>query len=210
MSRVIKKLLSHKKKYIALCVFIVLLVSFWILGFYIPAVLLAVAAVINELTFRKMNRQKVLFGTYGSIRNIDCLVIGDVSPTAATNIVNTDSFVCINSPNCTLVGIYELLRHTFSILKENGGKVILVVKEKNIAKKGYSIFEIAFFHDVTIHRLGLENKRKMSRFPFLFSPVKSLIFLAGRLPVRYNEEHNDAEIEEFCSERGVELSILKM
>ena len=210
MSGIVKKILNQKKMFAALSLFVVLVTGFVIFKLYILTATLIIVAIVNELTFRKINKQKAPFGTMSRIRNVECLVIGDVSLKTAKYLAGNNSTVCIQSPDCTLVGVYEVLRHTFSILTEDGGKAILVVKKKNIEKVRYSIFEVVFFHVVTIHRNGLKNKRRMSRFPIIFSPVKSLIFLSEAFPTRKRKEHFDMNIQNFCLERRIEVNILEI
>lgn len=210
MSGIIKKISNHKKKFAAMCLFAALITGLLLFRLYIPAILLTAIAIVNELTFKKMCRQTEPFGTRSRIRNVDCLVIGDFSTNAAEELAGTGSTVCIQSPGCTLAGAYEVLRHTFSILKEDRGKAVLVVKRKNLMEKRFSLFETVFFHRVTLKRLGLENRKRMSRFPAVFSPLRSLLFLFGGFPAGERKTYRDTEIQNFCMERGIELSILEV
>lgn len=210
MSGIINKVIKHKKTVAAIFLLLVIIAVLLIFGMYIPAAIIIVVFIANELTVRKMNQQKALFGTYSKIRNADFLVIGDIPHKTAQRISERGKTVTIYLPGCTLAGAYEVLRHTFSILKENGGRVVLVVRKKNIEKTGYSPFEISFFHPVTINRLELKNVKFMRRFPIVFAPVKSMMFLSGIKEAKSVSEFCDKEISAFCSERGLEGKILKV
>ncbi len=210
MSGIINKVKNHKKAAALLVLFLMIIAVFVISGMYLPAAVIMAVSVANELTVRKMNRQKAPFGTYSKIRNADCLVIGDISPKAAQNLSGSDKTVSIYLPGCTLAGAYEVLRHTFSILKEDGGQAMLVVRKKNIDKTGYSPFEISFFHAVTINRLELDNSEYLLRLPILFTPIKSLMILAGTRGVKSATGLCDKEISAFCEERGFTGEILEV
>ena len=174
MSGIIKKISSHKKSAAMLLLFLAVTVVLLIFKMYIIALLMLSIVIVNELIVRKMKKQKAPFGTRSRIRNVDCLVIGDISHKEAQSLVGDGTSVSINLPGCSLAGAYEVLRHTFSILKENGGSVVLAVKKKNLNKTSYSPFDVSFFHPVTINRLGLKNVKFMIRFPAVFAPIKSL------------------------------------
>lgn len=210
MSGIIKKIGNHKKSCAALCLLVVLTAGLVMLEQYVLVVLLAGVAILNELTIRKMKKQKEPFGTRSRTRNVDCLVIGDIGPGNAKTAAGEGTAVSIYLPGCTLAGAYEVLRHTFSILKEEGGNVVLAIKKKNLKINRYSLFDAYFFHPVTINRLGLKKQKFMSRFPVVFAPVKSLMFLFGAGTMKNTEKHCDEEIMGFCSERGIAVTVLEV
>lgn len=210
MSGIINKLLKHKKAVAVLFLLLVIISILLVFRMYIPAVIIIVITVANELTVRKINKQKAPFDTFSRIRNVDCLVIGDISPKSVQTFLGCGTAISIYLPGCTLAGAYEVLRHTFSILKEDGGQVMLVVREKNIDKRGYSLFEIGFFHAITINRLKLNNSKYILRMPILFDPIKSVMFLFGIKRTKFTGEYCDNEIFAFCEKRGFKGKILKV
>ena len=210
MSRIINRVKKHKKAAVVLSLMLVIIAILLVFRMYIPAIIIIAFAVVDELTVRKMNKQKAPFGTYSKIRNADCLVIGDIPQKSAQALPVSGTAISIYLPGCTLAGAYEVLRHTFSILKEDGGLVMLVVRKNNIDKAGYSPFEISFFHLITINRLELNNSKYMLRLPVLFAPIKSLMFLFGIKRGNPAGEYCNEEIENFCKERGIEVKILEV
>ena len=119
-------------------------------------------------------------------------------------------YVALTSPGRSLTSSYEILRHTFSILKENSPFAVIVVQKKNL-QSGYTAFDIPIFNlsPTSIKRLGLEDMKKRSGWLFFYYPVKSLQLLFDRKS-RYPEEMRDIpqEIEMFCEERGINLRIV--
>ena len=208
MSGIMKIIINHKKTIGTLFLLLIIIAVLLIFRMYIFAAIIITAAIVNVLAVRKMNKQKAPFWKYSKIRNVDCLVIGDISSNTAQNLSGSGTSVSIYLPGCTLAGAYEVLRHTFSILKENGGNAVLVVRKKNISKTDYSPFDINFFHPVTVNRLGLKRAKFMSRFPIVFATVKSLKFLFGTKTVSNMQDFYDEDIKNFCIERGIELQIL--
>ena len=209
MSGILKKITDHKKRVVMMFLLLAVTAVFLIFKLYILAAFLIVVVAVNELTVRKMSKRIAPFSTRSRIRNVDTLVIGETDSVCAKTAAKQGTSVEICLPGCTLAGAYEVLRHTFSILKESGGNAVLAVKKKNIGKIGYSLFDIGFFHVVTMNRLGLKNVRLMSHFPIVFAPVKSLRFLLGIGNKRNADEYCDDNIMRFCSERDIEVKILQ-
>ncbi len=149
---------------------------------------------------KKYKKQSEVFSPSSLVRNVDYLVIGDMY-----SVEEKGSYVQISSPDRGIEAIFEILKHTHSILKE-GGCVILALREKNIEKSGFSIFDIPFFHHITVERLKKENRT-------LRGGVKSvlahpLMYLGYVLDVKkryFEQEIENEPIEKFCSERGYEL-----
>ena len=97
----------------------------------------------------------------------------------------------------------EILKHTFSILRD-GGTVIITSKKGAI--NGYTCFDTMWFHDITIKRLGLKTKKLLNKFPLFAEPVKSICLLmrADNKGKKINEMLcPDSEIPELCSKRGL-------
>ena len=157
MSGIIKKVMKHKKAFAALCLCIVFVAYLLIFRLYLLALLFVSIVMGNELTFKKMMEQKTPFDTRSKVRNADCIVIGDVGKKALKEVAGEGTVVSICLPGCTPAGAYEMLRHTFSILKESGGRAVLVINRKNLKKRKYSLFETYFYHPTAINRLGLKN-----------------------------------------------------
>lgn len=159
----------------------------------------------NLLMKNKIYAQRKPFDTFSGIRNVDTLYIGEISRGGA----HDNNILYIYTPNATENSAYEVLRHTFSILDENGSTVVLCVNasaQRN--KKSFSVFDIPFFNDVTIHRLGLENIKSEIWFPLLYDLAGCFryIFKIGK---KAKEEQcvND-EILDFCEQRNIKLIYL--
>ena len=118
MSGIINRVIKHKKEAVMFLWILGIVAFLFAVRMYILALIIIVLAIANELTVRSIYRQKAPFGTYSKIRNVDCLVIGDIPQKAMKRFSGNDKAVSIYLPGCTLAGAYEVLRHTFSILKE--------------------------------------------------------------------------------------------
>ncbi len=204
MPGIIKKVKNHKKAAAAVLLILLIIAVLLFFRMFVLAAITIAAVIVNEFTVRKMNKQKDPFWKYSKIRNVDFLVIGDINPKAVQSLSESGRTISIFLPGCTLAGAYEVLRHTFSILKESGGTAVLVVRKKNVERIGYSPFEISFFHPVTVNRLGLIQAKYALKLPILFAPIKSLLFLSGLKGVKNASEHCNKEISGFCAERGIE------
>ena len=105
---------------------------------------------------------------------------------------------------------YEILRHTFSILKEESPSAIIAVQKKNL-DGGYSAFDIPVFErsPISVKRLGVEDLQKKSKYLLLFYPIRSIQLLIGAKK-DYPEEMEELplEMQEFCEERGITLHIM--
>ena len=98
MSGSIKKVINHKKAAAAFFLFLIITVVLLIFRMYFSAAIIIAAVIVNGLTVRKMNKQKNPFGTYSKIRNVDCLVIGDIPPKAAQGLLEGGKTVSIYLP----------------------------------------------------------------------------------------------------------------
>lgn len=208
MPGIINKIKIHKKSIVLLGMEVLLIICLIICGLCMCAALLILTALLNRAVIRKMNRQAAPFYVKSRIRNVSNLVIGDIFHGTGGISEMSEDTVSIYLPGCTLAGAYEVLRHTFSILKENGGKAVIIVKDKNINRLKYSPFEMRFFHPITFKRLKLRNGKAAVRFPVLFAPFKSFDYICGRTKTGEHRKYYDCEMDRFCSERGMELKIV--
>lgn len=207
MSRFINKIKKHKKAFV-IAVFVFISAGFVLFKLYLISFLVLLIAVLNYTVVRKMDGQNEAFSPRGRIRNIDTLIIGDVSNDAKKKLLGKDTGICINSPCCSLTAAYELLRHSFSILKENNGKAIIVVKKMRM-KKSYNLFDVRFFHAVTISRLNLKKFVYKCYFPMIFEPFLSIRFLLGiGCKELVETKEIPKELYEFCVERNINLVVL--
>lgn len=154
----------------------------------------------NDTVLRKQALQSSPFGANSPVRNVEYLIIGDMFDGACA-IGENATYVQISAPGRGEAACYEIVRHTHSILKE-GGTVCICMDHRHIHDP-IGIFDIRFFHPVTINRLHLRGKQKCARLPVLFAPIRSFRILIGRLSKKYTpSEYRSAEIETFCLERG--------
>lgn len=207
-----------RKRSLKLFVFSVLCIIFAIainLGYYTVAICIALLVILltfNSMIKKKQSKQKVAFGIYSDIRNIDCLVIGDIVNLA--NIVPANrSFIKITAAGRSMGASYEILKHTSSILKENGGEVYLVV-DRNIRNKKFSVFDIQWLHPIIIQKYNLFRLAKKARFPLFFAPAKSLrcllnIAKSSQMLRNYIFDNElIMEINDFCQARGIKLHLV--
>ena len=209
MSRILK----HKKKLlIYLTGFAVCAVFLWALTqrIFVIAVgcgLYLTAAVLNELVRWKIDRQKEPFGINSRIRNVDYLIIGDYCD-VKDHVPDEASHIEFFAPGRSYQAAFQILRHTHSILKEEGGTVIMTIGK---GKKLYTVFDIAFFHEITIRKYGLQMLKKLSRFPLVAEPLNSLRFLVGggTHSTYISSDNVPSDLRTFCDERNYRLILLK-
>lgn len=175
------RILGNKKRVLGylLGLLIVLLILLWLRTEYVVALLVVgiylLIAAVNEMTRSKMKRESFPFSTQSSVRNVDFLVIGDYC-NVREFIPEGSTVVRICAPGRGYCSSWQLLRHTHSILKENGGTVIMAIGK---SKKNFLLFDIPFLHTITIKKYHLEGLCKRSKMPFYFAPFDSLNFLLG-------------------------------
>ena len=175
MSGIIKKIKNHKRKIFVIVVFAIGCFCL-LLRLYVVGIILIVFDFLNEAVQWKMRKERAPFDSYSRIRNVDYLVIGDICN--INDIVpEKNSYVQITAPQRSITASYEILRHTFSILKEYGGIAVIVDAQK---KNDYTTFDIPYFHEVTIERLRLEKPVKLRYFPILTNPIKSIKYLFAK------------------------------
>ena len=209
MSRILK----HKRKFfIYLSGLVVCMILLKVLTRSIPItffgfVLYLMATGLNELVCRKINRQRDLFGINSSIRNADYLIIGDYCDTKAY-VPEGMTHIELFAPGRSYEAAFQILRHTHSILKEEGGTVIITIGK---GQKSYTVFDIVFFHEITIKKYGLQRLKKISHFPLIAEPINSLKFLVERdkKNTYISTEDAPSELRSFCDERNYRLIFLK-
>ncbi|MBQ6971633.1 MAG: hypothetical protein IJP86_04675 [Synergistaceae bacterium] len=158
---------------------------------------------VNEIAAMRMRRQVSPFSPKSEIRNVHTLIISDMIAPEITG-AKTD-FLQIFAPGRSLQSCYEILRHTHSILDDKGGAcVIFAVKEGN--SEGFSVFDIPFFHKITLRKHGLRMLRRLSGFPAFVSPLRAFLLAAGMKGRNYREiSALPEEAASFCRERGYSL-----
>lgn len=218
MSGILKKIAlyikSHKKRAVFTGAFLLMILGVtgalnhnsWLAG--ICAVIF-LWGVINTAAWKKGRKGIEYFSPSCKTRNIDCLVIGDMC--RPDEIVSEGkSYLCISAPGRSLKSSFEILRHTFSILREDAGETIITVRKENI-EKGFHLFDMAFLgmSPISVKRLHLEGLKKKEILPLLFAPAASIQILLG-CNRRFSSEMDfvPAEMERFCKERNICLRIL--
>lgn len=145
------------------------------------------------------------------VRNVDYLLIGDLFD--ETLICDKNStIVSIQSYNRSLDGSFWILKRMFSLVDETRGKVIIVVKEKNVKSSDVTLFEYSFLSPVIRRLLNVFYLEKKRRHPFLYSPYKSFQLLYGkRSRNTYVASCPNSDIVAFCKERNLnfEYRIIK-
>lgn len=204
MPRILKKL----------TVFLLTLLLFeWIVTALFPIVLIMIINVVlflllvlNQAVVNRILAQKAPFSTSSRIRNVDCLIIG--APCEYKHILPQDcnTFVHISSMDMSIKSCFEILKHTSSILKENGGCVIFVPQIHENGK--FSLFDAFFFNDVTLVKHNMKSFKLKKFFPLLFAPIMSTKLLSKRKVNFLNHiDCPDIEIYRFCLERNLKLCL---
>ena len=199
MSRLLKLLM------IGGCLWVFILVicfikHLWFL--FAVLILIGIYIAVNFALYKKIKNNVNQMNATGTIRNVDFLIIGEYIDVHSLVDDGSSVFVIL-SPERSLQASKEILRHTFSILRDGG--TVIITSPKG-ALNGYTCFDTMWFHDITIKRLGLKIKKLLNKFPLFAEPVKSICLLmrADNKGKKINEMLcPDSEIPKFCSKRGL-------
>lgn len=195
------------KKAIAIIGGIILEIILLLKQCYITLVIVLVIGVllykINKKVRLIIEGEVEIFRYTGKIRNIDCLVIGDMYQ-LPDEWIRDKRIVQLAAPNRSLAASYEILRHTHSILRDDGkAEVIIAVKEKNIDKEKFNLFDIPFFHYISIELKKLNNLKRKENYPLLFEPINTIILLFNIKSKKFQKKENlSDEVTDFCLKRG--------
>lgn len=174
---------------------------------YLIALACTIIVYFGWLVNRKVRKisasESIVFTSTSNIRNIDRLVIGDMfslPPELSDGII-----LQLAAPGRTLEACFEILRHTHSILRDDGtSEVIIAVKKRNIKKTRFSIFDIPFLHYITIERKKLNKLKTNAYYPLAYDPIGAILYLLKIDSRNYYETFDlSAEFTEFCKERGI-------
>lgn len=171
--------------------------------FAIVLFILGCCFAINFVLYAKLKKNVNQMNANGTVRNVDYLIIGENFDSSRLVDASSSKFQIL-SPGRSLYVSKEILRHTFSILKEGGTVIILDKGNKN---QKFTCFDTLWLHDITIKRLGLKVERKLNKFPLFLSPIKSICILfnirnmQSGTPVEM--KCPDESIAEFCFKRGL-------
>ena len=237
----VKILGRHKKYKAAAVIFSVLgsvcfLCGYPVIGVGMYTVLLIL--LLNFLTLQRMQDSLSVFDASSKVRNLDYLIIGDLCADKVS-IPDGKRAVRLAAPGRSLGASYEILRHTFGILKETGGTAVLAIRREKMESCEYTVFDLPVFclSSTSVSRLHLEKMKRQAAYPFLVKPVSSLRLLTSfgrgksfhRLSKRlgagsaegfsYKEAQGETlapvscletEIKQFCEERGIRLILLNV
>ncbi len=177
-----------------------LIINQWLLAALFLSLLVLFS--FNLLIVRKMSKQIESFASHSQIRNINFLIIGDMCD--VKKLVQSDSYIQISAPGRSLKASFEVLRHTFSILKAHEGTVIIVTQKDNT--EGYSVFDVPYFNKITINRLHLESLILASKMSLFTAPIRSIKFFLGIYTTRLSDATCPLkEVINFCEERNINL-----
>lgn len=220
MPRILNGAIQYRKRYKKKAAFagavilIVISIAEILIDHYFLAALCFAALIfgaVNIAVWMKSRDGIQYFSPSSKVRNIDCLLIGDMC--CPDDIIpENKSYIYISAPGRSLKSSFEILRHTFSILKEDGGEAVIAIQKGNM-EKDISLFDIPFFElsPVSIKRLHLEGLKRKKVLPLLFAPVKSLQILLGKKYKSIREIRLvPPEIEDFCKERNISLRIIHL
>ena len=155
------------------------------------------------LTRYQVVRQVRAFYPMSQVRNVDYLIIGDMYKPSDIDLSEKE-VVHIYAPQRTLIAAYEILRHTFSIVKENG-TVVFAINRRNVGSNKYTVYDIPFFHEITIRKLRLQKLRRWSKFPIFVAPMMTIRMILGFCDGYKICECPSKEISDFCLERSIKF-----
>lgn len=161
-----------------------------------------VLIVVNHKLAARMQEEVAPFRRSSRVRNVDVLIIGEICKIKELPFKQKESYIKIMAPERSLTSSYEILRHTFSILRPKG---TVVIAPASTGGKKYSIFDIAHFTEYTIKRLNLEKMQKLRHFPLFAAPVCSVRYMLGWAKVKEKSVCPSKEIVDFCKERDFQL-----
>lgn len=205
-------ILKHKKLCIIVAIIVVLevFVLFWVKKISLAAGLLVLEFLFLVLFFwdykvhRIMCSQMKPFKAGNKIRNVDCIIIGELCKPEAVMPENAKTFVQIKDPGISENGSFEILRRTHSILKDQG-TVIIALEKKNLEKQSIGISDTYFLHDITIKEYGIENKARLKKLLFFIHPIRSTQILLGSSKIGFYESGGGTVIRDFCIQRDLDF-----
>jgi len=149
MSGILERIMRRKKKvavllYTILVMFITAAVGIYLhlnpVYYAIVYILIILIALLDYAVRNKMRTMSAPFDIFSNVRNVDYLVIGDFCR-AEDYVPKGKTYVQIAAPGRSLNSSFQILRHTHSILKENGNVIIPIGN----SKKDFMIFDMPFF-----------------------------------------------------------------
>lgn len=208
------RILNHKKKILSLLIIFMAVMLLFIKQYLLSCICFAIlvvlitAIMINKKIIALMKKQASVFDPYSNIRNVDCLVIGDMYKLPAE--LKEKNTIQLAAPERTLFGSFEILRHTHSILKEDeSAEVVIAVKRKNLKKREYSVFDVFFFHYITLKTKNLYELKNKSNNLMKYAPLETLKMFLACYSSGYCLDYSlDTDIAEFCQERGYKVTFL--
>ena len=140
------------------------------------------------------------------IRNVDILIIGDLFD-ACCLIPQDKKIVQISTPDSSIESVTWILKRMFSLVDEINGKIIIVLKERNLYKKGISLFEFSFLSPIYIKILNVQALAQKRNHPFIYAPLRTMKLLINRKKSRSVvwKYPPSKELVEFCEERNLNL-----
>lgn len=138
-------------------------------------------------------------------RNFDYLIIGEYCDVSGLIPDGTKS-ISFLAPGRSMEVSFLVLEHVFSLLKENG-EVIFVVENEYCGSESLSLFDVTLLHPVAIRKLSLQNLKRKSRYPIIFSPLSSFKFLLSPKKKFMKKVVIDSKaIKTFCLERNISVT----
>lgn len=158
---------------------------------------------LNRKAVISLQVQKEPFKNGGSVRNIKYLMIGDMIDPSSVVPPNC-SYVQIKAPGRGKKASFEILKHTFSILDEDDGIVIITAKKN--AVDSFTVFDYPFFHELTFNRYHIECPHLFLRFPLLKYPLATIQLALNHYQNGWKETVcSDSELNKFCRQRNIKL-----
>ena len=137
-------------------------------------------------------------------RNYLCLVIGDDCVEAGKFEKEEKCITFLSPVPRSMECVTILVKRLYSLLDETHGELI-IMKRKVEPDRKFSVFDVPYIHENTLHILGIERMKYACRMPLLFSPIGSIKLL---LNVKMKGEIQRVscpsdELIRFCESRNI-------
>lgn len=212
MSGILKRIIQYKKYLLlgGILIVIELLIvyffrnrNFWKVILFIDLFGI-ILLLIDVKSIQSIHAQMNPFDAYCWTRNVDYLIIGEPCEPLSVLPDKNYTYVQIKAPGASEFALYQILRRTFSILKEQG-TVIFAINKNNINKKRIRVFDIFFLHDVTIQEMKLNRLSRLKKFVLIANPYSCIQLLSGTSyhDIKELKNYNSKIVDKFCVERKI-------
>ena len=160
----------------------------------------------DRKVYVRLKRQMIPFGAKSPVRNLDCLVIGEICDPSRLLPQGAETYARIIDPGVSGRGAALALERTHSILRKNG-TVILVLRKNRTRAEDAGVMETFFLHRITVQELGLEKASRRQKLVLFIHPFRGLKVLLDRKETGFVETEPDETLKRFCADREIGLKV---